>query len=419
MVLNSSSQLHEAAVADQLRIPSDGTVGSVETAVDNYFRLLPAEPQWLELDLSACEYIEVSSLIYFIALIKSRLNRGLHTSLRVPSSEMVRDFLRAWEFPRALRQATGVPFHKLVVEEDRHYFGERQNSQDVRYTGWVLDRQVDRLLSDRFFAITTFPINRSTSHARIVLDETQRWEAQLVKSVLKKHLIGPEGYFANRVIFESMTNALRHPSANIIQTGSRFDIRYDQDGKPSGLKYFTMAFWDDGESIITTLKRAIEGGLKVRSADVPDLYRTYRVILESTDGVKKEPEYVRSNYLPDCATIDELLLLSATFPGITRDVVGEDHLPPVNLTDTEKSLMLPGMGLYVLTNCVVDIFGGTLAFRTKEFFMNIKRTSEWSKKRGDNSDYHVKIKRFSRQTPSFLGNMLTIRLPLRDPNASG
>jgi hypothetical protein len=418
MVLNSSSHFYDAVVGDQLKIPSDATVGSIENAVDCFFRSLSAEPQSLELDLSACEYVEVPSLIYFIALIKNRLNKGLYTTLRLPGSDMVRDFLRAWEFPRAVRQATGIPFHKFVVEEDRHYFGERQHSANVRYTGWVLDRQVDRLLSDRFFAITTFPINRSTSPARIVLDETQRWEAQLVKSVLKKHLIGPEGYFANRVIFESMTNALRHPSANIIQTGSRFDIRYNDEGKPS-TKYFTMAFWDDGESIITTLKRAIEGGLKVRSADTPDLYRTYRVIRESSDGVKTEPEDVISNYLPDRTTTDELLLLSATFPGITRDVIGEDHLAPMISIDTEKSLMLPGMGLYVLTNCVVDIFGGTLAFRTKDFFMNIKRTSEWSKKRGDNSHYRVKIKRFSEQAPSFLGNMLTIRLPLRDQNASG
>lgn len=418
MRVNSLSHHEDAAVIDQLSIPADGTIGSVESQVDAFFCELNEEPEALELDLSACDYIEVSSLIYFIAFIKGRLNRGLSTYLRIPASETVRDFLRVWEFPRALRHATGIPFHKFVHEADLRYFGERQDSSHRRYSGWVLDRQVDRLLSDRFFAITTFPINQSTSHARMVVDETERWEAQLVKSVLKKHLIGPEGYFANRVIFESMTNALRHPSANIIQTVSRFDVRYDATGQTTGAKYFTMAFWDDGESIITTLKRAIDSGLKVRSADVPELYSNYRVTLESAEGKKGAPQILPSSYLPDEKTSEELLLLAATFPGITRDVVGIDHVAPADMADSEKSLMLPGMGLYVLTNCVVDIFGGTIAFRTKDFFMNIKQTSA-RQRRVDRTRYQVKIRKFHEKTPSFLGNMLTIRLPLREQNAPG
>jgi hypothetical protein len=419
MRVNSLPNFKEFGVIDQLIIPSDGTIGSVESRVDAFFRESREEPEHLELDLSMCDYIEVSSLIHFIAFIKSRLNRGLYTYLRIPKSESVRDFLRVWEFPRALRQATGIPFHKFVPPADHRYFGEHQDESNRRYSGWVLDRQVDRLLSDRFFAITTFPINQSTSHARLVVDETERWEAQLVKSVLKKHLIGPEGYFANRVIFESMTNALRHPSANIIQTVSRFDVRYDSSGKTTGSKHFTMAFWDDGESIITTLKRAIDSGLTVRSADVPELYSNYRVTLENSEGKKGEPQIIPSSFLPDEKTSEELLLLAATFPGITRDVVGIDHLAPADMLDSEKSLMLPGMGLYVLTNCVVDIFGGTIAFRTKDFFMNIKQTSDWLQKKGDQSRYQVKIKKFSQNSPSFLGNMLTIRLPLREQNAPG
>ena len=406
-------------MVDQLRVPADGTIGSVESAVERFFEQFAEEPKFLELDLSACEYIEVPSLIYFIAFIKGRLNRGLYTYLRIPASESVRDFLRVWEFPRAVRQATGIPFHKFVHEDDMQYFGERQDASEIRYNGWVLDRQVDRLLSNRFFAITTFPLNRNTSHARLVVDETKRWEAELVKAVLKKHLKGPEGYFANRVIFESMTNALRHPSANIIQTVSRFDIRYDQEHKPTGPKYFTMVFWDDGESIIATLRQAIDSGLNVRSADVPELYKNYLVTEETSEGVKGEPQPIPSNYLPDERTNEEILLLAATFPGITRDVVGVNHIPPAQLAEDEKNLSLPGMGLYVLTNCVVDIFGGTIAFRTKEFFMNIKATSNWQRQRGDTSHYHVKIRRFGENTPSFLGNMLTIRLPLRDQHTPG
>jgi len=412
MQLNPLRAVDSAAAIDRLEIGSDGTIGAVEGVVNRFFRTTVKEPTFLELDLSACGYIEVPTLIYFIALIKSRVSRGLLTSIRIPMSESVRDFLRIWEFPRAVRQATGVPFHKFVPEGDRHYFGERVGPSQIRYSGWILDKQVDRLLSDRFFAITTFPINRTMSHARLVVDETKRWEAQLVKSVLKKHLRGPEGYFANRVIFESMTNALRHPSANIIQTVSRFDIHHTPEGNAA--KFFTMVFWDDGESIITTLRKAIDSGLNVRSADIPELYKDYEFTEEDSEGKRVKSEQISSSYLPTAETPDEVLLLAATFPGVTRDVVGVDHLPPIELLEDEKSLSLPGMGLYVLTNCVVDIFGGTLSFRTKQFFMNIRGTSEWHRKRGIKSHYRAKVKKFDESTPKFLGNMLTIRLPLRD-----
>lgn len=418
MMSNPLTHSTDRAVIAQLIIPADGTIGSVEAAVDRFFRNISDIPVYLELDLSACEYIEVPSLIYFISFIKNRLNNGFYTYLRIPISETVRDFLRVWEFPRAIRQATGIPFHKFVREEDLHYFGERKDLAAIKYSGWILDRHVDRLLSDRFFAITTFPITRTTSYARLVVDETKRWEEQLVKAVLTKHLRGPEGYFANRVIFESLTNALRHPSASIIQTASRFDARYEASSQNAGSRYFTMVFWDDGESIITTLKRAIDSGLKVRSADVPDLYVDYRITVESAEGEKEDPYLIPSSYLPDSNTNNELLLLSATFPGITRDVVGIGHVPPAQLGEAEKSLSLPGMGLYVLTNCVIDIFGGSIAFRTQEFFMNIKRASAKHQKSGDPAHYHVKIRRFNERTPSFLGNMLTIRLPLRNQNTS-
>src|SRR5262245_19785900 len=108
MRLNSLRALNDSSEVAQLRVDADGTIGSVETAVHEFFRHTSQEPSFLELDLSSCEYIEVSSLIYFISFIKSRLNRGLYTYVRIPVSETVRDFLRIWEFPRAVRQATGI-----------------------------------------------------------------------------------------------------------------------------------------------------------------------------------------------------------------------------------------------------------------------------------------------------------------------
>ncbi len=72
------------------------------------------------------------------------------------------------------------------------------------------------------------------------------------------------------------------------------------------------------------------------------------------------------------------------------------------------------MGLHVLVNTVVDVFGGSLAFRTGSLFMNIRRAD----RSDDEAKYRAKIARASDAVPPFLGNMLTIRLPIRVEQAT-
>ena len=67
------------------------------------------------------------------------------------------------------------------------------------------------------------------------------------------------------------------------------------------------------------------------------------------------------------------------------------------------------MGLYVLTNTTIDVFGGMLSFRTKNYFMNIKAHVDKSNAK---SNYQVKVKKYGSWVPNFVGNMVTIRLPL-------
>ena len=51
---------------------------------------------------------------------------------------------------------------------------------------------------------------------------------------------------------------------------------------------------------------------------------------------------------------------------------------------------------------------GTVSIRTKNLFLTIQATH-----RPDNIRYAVKIRRFGAWYPPFLGNMMTVRLPLR------
>jgi hypothetical protein len=123
-------------------------------------------------------------------------------------------------------------------------------------------------------------------------------------------------------------------------------------------------------------------------------------------------DIIRSDFEPDKSTPLEKILLAAFFPGITRDIAGKNHRVDPNVYKDRKMLSQPGMGLYVLTDQVVKVFGGTVSLRTKNYFLNFRLPSVREQNEND-IEYSVKLRRYGNHFPSFLGNLLTIRLPLR------
>lgn len=176
----------------------------------------------------------------------------------------------------------------------------------------------------------------------------------------------------------------------------------------------TIVFWDDGQSIVDTLREAISSGKSIRSIEVPDLYADFEVLRWDRKGREKVPQILNSSYLPDLNTPEDLLLLAATFPGITRDVSGagrERNAEPLSNPVLES----PGMGLFVLLNTAIDVFGGTVFFRTKRFGMSVKKALKNS--RSPALHYTAKIRDFGDQSPTLLRNMVIIRLPIRERSA--
>lgn len=401
----SRSSIHQAMPT--ISIPEIAPIGAIEESLENFYSKHSADFHHLTIDLSRCIFLEASSLIYLVAFIKARMNEQIQVRLRIPQSKEVRDFLRLWKFPEALEDATNQYFRSFVVEDDHRYFGENANISDLKYASTtVIDGKVEQVLSNHFFSLTSFQLQKEADNTAVVFDEVSRWDGQLIKAVLKKHFEGPVTYFPSRIIFESITNALRHPKANIVQTASRFYFSSDNALK----QHFTLTFWDDGDSIIDTLRRALREGKKIRLRDSPELYKNYHVVVEDENKQKTSLGKIPAEFVPSIDTPDELCFLAATFPGITRDIEGKSHfyLQPQQYESPDYAL--PGMGLFVLTNCVVDIFGGSVGFRTKNLFMNIKKATLKEQKEGIN--YRVKIQRYRNKMPDFLGNMLTIRLPL-------
>jgi hypothetical protein len=70
------------------------------------------------------------------------------------------------------------------------------------------------------------------------------------------------------------------------------------------------------------------------------------------------------------------------------------------------------MGLTILINAVIDIFGGTLAIRSKQHLLTLGPDRLTTSAPRPNV-YRALLRAHPQHTPPFRGNMLTIRLPLR------
>lgn len=386
------------AIETSLPLPATATVPQLEELLENASSRSTLEGT-LQIDLTRTEYLDLVAAVYLIALASQRAHTGSRTVFRLPESKKVRDFLRVWRFPMGLRAATGISFVDLVDEADAHYFGENVSDDDQTYAGRLLHHGVDRLLSNRFFAITPFHLLPGRSHTRLVFDESRRWEQGVIRSVLRKHLRGPDGYLASRIVFEAMSNALRHPAATLLLTASKFEFRNSSTGG-----HFTLVYWDNGDSMIDTLKRAIMAGRPTRSEFVPELSRNYSVVIDPGGGSRRNVE-VPGDFAPSPATEDELVFLSTCLPGITSDPEGRHHVVHPLLEASNPLHALPGMGLPVLLNTALEMFAGSVALRSQHLFMNIKALG--------GARYRAKIRRFQPWMPAFLGNMITIRIPIR------
>lgn len=153
---NESSQSKSSDTC-AVELPASLTIGALEAILFQQFPACGPYPRLLHLDLSNCQFIEIVALVHLIALTADRVRRGLNTQFALPKAKDVRDFMRVWDFPSAIRDATGVPFSKLVVEDDLSYFGENSDLATLRYAQFYsYEGGLQRMLSSRFFAITSF-----------------------------------------------------------------------------------------------------------------------------------------------------------------------------------------------------------------------------------------------------------------------
>lgn len=368
-------------MTDTLALPARATLGDVEETWSDFVSTTGENPAVI--DLTECNFLEVPVLVYLTARLKALSNLGASPTLRLPRSQRVRSVLKTWHFAEAVDDALDVGLDQLIDDEE---------AQEYRTTA----SDPNQLLPRNFFPIRSFFARGGPFGSSLAFEESARWQQRYILSVLERYLKGDSRRVSTHIVYEAIMNAVRHPRAGILQTCSHLS---------KGGNSLTIVIWDSGESMVSTLRRRIEEVETLTS--VPDERFRSKFSLRVKDAGTNETvlnERISSDLILDAGTADAILLISALFPGVTSKATGGEAHQAVVAED--EAFGLPGMGLFVLANSVVDVFGGNVALRTSRLFASVK--SENGKETP--LCYRAKVIDYG-AADEFCGNMLTIRIP--------
>jgi hypothetical protein len=346
-------------------------------------------------DLQGAQRLDAGALLLCAAIIGTRARADLGVVLRLPREHEGRDFLRTWNFQTAVETSASVSLRQLTHPDDRHLFGEDQ----VHYVPQAifsgvdpLDGIVGRLEGQRFFASSTYRLGTSALITRMIQGEWSRWRRHLFLEGLGPHLRGPRHDVARVVIQELLANAAQHPNPTVATVASTVTPGADD------ARELAIALWDDGTSIVDTLRRCLTGdrGLRAMAAPVQETFALETIGWESAHGE------LDSSYDPEPSAADGELLAASLMAGISRkpwdDVADVERPEPGDWEDHV------GYGLYALYRSVINDFAGELHLRTHGLHLRLGA----SDRRGH---YLMCVEKYA-DRPDFAGNMITVRLPI-------
>jgi anti-sigma regulatory factor (Ser/Thr protein kinase) len=424
-----------------IKFGSTLTARELEKAFADLYQRCGQEPESILLDFQDCSYMDIAALSCLPALLSCRADHDKSTQLRLPRNKRTRDFLALWRFPEAVTEVVQVPFSKLVSPSDRHLLSEPITTFTGHTTGlealeFNTQWEIGKTKRRNFFEFMTFPVEHqevgrfSDDTISFPRNEASRWKRELVRAVLKSVLGGEdnqEDEISRIVVFEAIANAVQHPEAKRIQITSRLYRTAAQEDSisantsiPRELRNFTICIWDDGESMIDTLGRALQRDGKVRSLRFPkSWYERVLLKIRDLDHTLRRQVVVDEGDDPAVNAPAEQLLLSCLFPGITRSIA-EKVQPVKKFRRTVQYIDRAGMGLFTLGRTVVDRYGGSIAIRTGKCFINFRLANAYElSTAGERVHYAASVTLFPPEFPRFKGNLLTVRIPLAESKDDG
>jgi hypothetical protein len=204
-----------------------------------------------------------------------------------------------------------------------------------------------------------------------------------------------------------------HPSATLAYTTSQLRLPRPEDSSQSAAGTLEISVWDNGESIGTTLRRAINDGKRITTEAFSKITdETFRVAF-NPEPDRKEPDTfdVTHRIDPRIYRNDEVLLTVAAFlTGVTSQAgsvrVIDDELDPDDPTITIEIRERGGVGLRAIRHTAIDQFGGSV-----RYYSGLDRFTI-TKARGLADVYRVNIRRKKHASWVAQGNHMQISIPL-------
>ena len=347
-------------------------------------------------DMSNVRYVELPVLFYINAVVAS--HRASHrVLLRLPTEPDVIRFLVRWNYVKAFIDAAGSTSEHEVLRSGAEVYRESVNALATLAEQRVTpDGQRVTLLPQQYYEIKSFPHTTALTSA-FSSDIARAWNEQHVVDVLRR-LMGPErGKWVPHTILKPMLdNALMHPQATVIQHGAQ------HEGRLRHSLPLKIVLWDNGVSIVDTLREAmVSGDVVAPTFDLTDITIQVRVISRENGANVRVVEHIlrqkELSPLPDDP--DWFVLIAALMPGVSRR---DPH-------DFEASAGI-GLGLHQIASSVTHRYGGTLVIWTKDLYLCIRSApSPYA--------YSVEVRVPESvdgdEHPEFAGNLLSVSLPDR------
>lgn len=436
-----------------LNLPAVATVIAIEQEFYNLFNNNDRNSfKVIIINFKDVRFIEPStSTTYLISMLYTCHSNGYKFKIIPPNDNGIKIILYSWRFFEVLEETTSIPISEFAFQLEKdftqdisvrlgttinktmkyyrnidspdidNYFKKKYSGQDSIY--FLTARE-------KFFPLLTLNFSTDESKKQEFNKEKTRWEnTTLINRILNNNLnnIVITSEISLDVISETIFNAISHSKASKFFTGSFFSFS-DEKSQKDDKFHFTINFWDNGISIIDTLKEPLRKGEKIKSIESEKHFHSMTnnnnqiEFLIKMNDIYVEDLFTTTSELPPNLD-EEYILLAAFFPGVSR------------LPDREHDLFNQypaGMGLSYLANTVMDKLKGEISVRTKNYFLNIKCLSSYEKDRyirqfktsqtekvkrkdvfNDSSIYYkAKFVKYEYRMPEFLGNMITVRIPL-------
>jgi hypothetical protein len=361
------------------------------------------------LDLSRSTYLTHDTLFLLGSFGRARAWKGQSTRLRLSQSTRLFDFLRSWHFFEYFANACDVTLEESLTRDSWTYLEAQK--EPPRYVQMMPapGGGYESLLLREQFEITQIDLQLNPLRAASSLRD--RWLEVHLVGILERLLKRDERKIdgrrvATHIILEMVLNAASHPGAAMAYLSSQID-------PPANVhagRALHISVWDDGLSMADTLTHALRDVGSIQSPAYGGVDEVFEVSV--TGRRARESALVFKSTQPELPRHPALLNVVAFMLGVSarpdekrpswvhRSLFG-DPSSPLN----DEMIDHGGLGLYLVRTTAIDLFGGTITYKTGHYRYRIdagpsKRT------------YRVAASLTEDLTCPIKGNLLEVSLPL-------